>query len=143
RLVGQHRFRVSRRAAAPARLEFSAPRATRRGGGGMNPYLSVIVPAHNSVAVLDRCLTALASSGLPRESWELIVVDDGSTDATELVAARYADVAVRLAGNPHGPAYARNRGAEASRGEVLVFVDADVVVHPDTLARIAITLARR
>ena len=109
----------------------------------MRPYLSIIVPAHNSADVLERSLAALAASELPRDSWELVVVDDASTDETELIAARYADTAVRLAGNPHGPAYARNRGAEASRGEVLVFVDADVVVHPDTLARIATILACR
>lgn len=109
----------------------------------MTPYLSVIVPAHNSAGQLERCLAALAQSELPRDSWELVVVDDASTDESELIAARYADTAVRLAGNPHGPAYARNRGAEASRGAVLVFVDADVVVHPDTLVRIATTLARR
>ena len=107
------------------------------------PYLSVIVPAHNSAAVLEQCLSALSASQLPRESWELVVVDDASTDETELIAARHADIAVRLAGNPHGPAYARNRGAEASRGAILVFVDADVVVHPDTLARVATVLARR
>ena len=109
----------------------------------MTPYLSVVVPAHNAAAVLERSLSALAQSDLPRASWELIVVDDASTDDTGLVAARFADTAVLLAGNPHGPAYSRNRGAEASRGEVLVFVDADVVVHPDTLGRIATTLARR
>lgn len=107
------------------------------------PYFSVIVPAHNSADVLEPCLAALAKSELPRDRWELVVVDDASTDATELVAARYADTVVRLAGNPHGPAYARNRGAETCRGEVLVFVDADVVVYPDTLARLAATLATR
>jgi glycosyltransferase involved in cell wall biosynthesis len=105
------------------------------------PSLSVIVPVHQGEGVLDLTLGALVASDLPRESWELVVVDDASTDATELVAAAYADVIVRLAGNPHGPAYARNRGAEASRGNVLTFVDADVTVHPDALRRILSHLA--
>jgi glycosyltransferase involved in cell wall biosynthesis len=100
------------------------------------PLLSVIVPAHKGEGVLDRTLGAIVASDLARESWELVVVDDASTDRTELVAAVYADVIVRLAGNPHGPAYARNRGAEESRGGVLAFVDADVTVHPDALRRI-------
>jgi glycosyltransferase involved in cell wall biosynthesis len=106
-----------------------------------SPFLSIIVPAHQGESVLRRSLAGLMSSRLERSSWELIVVDDASTDKTSLVAAEYADVVVRLPGNPHGPAYARNRGFEASRGEVLVFVDADVVVRPDTLSSFAALFA--
>ena len=101
------------------------------------PYLTVIVPAHDGARVLPRALESLVASDLPREAWELIVVDDASTDDTSLVAARYADAVVRLPGKPHGPAYARNRGFEVARGEVVVFVDADVCVHTDTLRRFA------
>jgi glycosyltransferase involved in cell wall biosynthesis len=90
------------------------------------PFLSVIVPAYNGTRVLPRALDALAASDLPRSCWELIVVDDASTDDTAILAARYADVVVRLPGRPHGPAYARNRGFEAARGPVAVFIDADV-----------------
>ncbi|MDQ3697273.1 MAG: glycosyltransferase family 2 protein [Gemmatimonadota bacterium] len=99
--------------------------------------MSVIVPAHNGAGVLPRALGALAASDFPRECWELVVVDDASIDDTSLVAARYADTVVRLPGKPHGPAYARNRGFELARGEVVVFVDADVCVHRDTLRRFA------
>ncbi len=102
-----------------------------------HPLLSVIVPAFNGTRVLPRALGALAASDLPRACWELIVVDDGSTDDTAAVAAQWADVVVRIPGQPHGPGYARNRGVEAARGEVVVFVDADVVVHIDTLRRFA------
>jgi hypothetical protein len=101
------------------------------------PYLSVIVPAHNGAGVLPRALESLIGSDLPRECWELIVVDDASTDDTSLIAARYADTVVRLPGKPHGPAYARNRGCEVARGDAVVFVDADVCVHRDTLRRFA------
>jgi len=76
------------------------------------PLLSVIVPAHNGTKVLPLTLPALAASDLPRACWELIVVDDASSDATAELAASYADLVVRLAGAPHGPAYARNRGVE-------------------------------
>jgi glycosyltransferase involved in cell wall biosynthesis len=99
------------------------------------PRLSVIVPAFRGANVLPLSLSALMRSELPRETWELIVVDDASPDETAIVAARYADTVVRLPRKPSGPAYARNRGAEAARGEILMFVDADVCVHRDTLRR--------
>lgn len=101
------------------------------------PLLSVIVPAHQAARLLPDTLQALVSSDLPREWWELIVVDDASRDGTDVVASQFADTVVRLAGNPHGPAYSRNRAYEFSRGHVLVFVDADVRVHPDSLRLIA------
>lgn len=101
------------------------------------PFLSVIVPAYNGGRVLPLTLPALAASDLPRDCWELIVVDDASTDDTAAYAARFADSVVRLPGKPHGPAYARNRGFESARGDVVVFIDADVCVHPDTLRRFA------
>jgi glycosyltransferase involved in cell wall biosynthesis len=99
--------------------------------------ISLIMPAHNAAGVLPRSLGALRNSDLPRERWELIVVDDGSSDETSLIAARYADTVVTLPGKPHGPAYARNRGFEVSRGAIIVFIDADCVAHPDTLSRFA------
>ncbi len=105
------------------------------------PFLSVIVPAHQGAGVLRRSLEAVLASDLPRESWELIVVDDASTDATSQTAAQLANVVVSLPGRPRGPAYARNRGAEVSRGTVLVFVDADVCVHPSTLRQFAALFA--
>ncbi|HEX2190633.1 MAG TPA: glycosyltransferase family 2 protein [Longimicrobiaceae bacterium] len=101
------------------------------------PSLSVVVAVHAGEEVLPRALAALAASDLPRREWELVVVDDASLDASAAVAARWADVVVRLPGNPRGPAYARNRGAEVARGDLLVFVDADVCVHPDVLGRFA------
>jgi cellulose synthase/poly-beta-1,6-N-acetylglucosamine synthase-like glycosyltransferase len=101
-----------------------------------HPLLSIIVPAHNATGVLPRSLGALRNSDLPRDKWELIVVDDGSADDTSLIAARYADTVVTLPGKPHGPAYARNRGFEVSRGDIIVFIDSDCVAHIDTLSRI-------
>jgi glycosyltransferase involved in cell wall biosynthesis len=90
--------------------------------------------------VLPLSLSALLRSDLPRDQWELIVVDDASHDDTAMVAARYADTVVRLPVRPGGPAYARNRGFEASRGAIVLFVDADVCVHRDTLRKIVTLL---
>jgi glycosyltransferase involved in cell wall biosynthesis len=97
--------------------------------------LSVVVPVHQGSEHLDRVLAALTQSTLPRSTWELIVVDDASTDGSAEIAASYADLVVRLTGRPRGPAYARNRGVEISRAGLIAFVDADVMVHPDALAR--------
>jgi glycosyltransferase involved in cell wall biosynthesis len=100
------------------------------------PFCSVIMPAHNAEHLLPITLGALVASDLPRDQWELIVVDDASADDTPAVAARFADTVVRLPGSPHGPAYARNRGFEVSRGDVIMFFDADVVVHPGTMRQL-------
>jgi len=97
--------------------------------------LSVIVPVHDGSATLLRALTAILASELPRDEYELIVVDDASSDGSSELAARCADTVVRLFGRRSGPAYARNRGAEVAQGEVLAFVDADAMVRPDTLPR--------
>jgi glycosyltransferase involved in cell wall biosynthesis len=105
------------------------------------PYLSVIVPSHDRARTLATCLDAIVRSDLPRDCWELIVVDDASADDSALIAAEYADTVIRLPGNARGPAYARNRGFEVSRGEGVVFVDPDARVHSDTLRRIALVFA--
>ncbi len=97
--------------------------------------LSVVVPVHQGEDFLASSLGALAASELSRSRWELVVVDDGSTDETARMAARFADVVVRLSGRAHGPAYARNRGFEFTRGDVVAFIDADVCVQADTLTR--------
>ncbi|HZN96594.1 MAG TPA: glycosyltransferase family 2 protein [Gemmatimonadales bacterium] len=98
--------------------------------------LTVVVPVRDGERFLPASLSALRATDLPRSTWELIVVDDSSRDRSPEVAAEYADTLVRLNGGPRGPACARNRGAAVARGDVLVFVDADVCVHPDALRRI-------
>src|SRR5437867_660647 len=100
------------------------------------PALSVIVPVRDGEHFLTASLAALRASDLPASQWELIVVDDSSRDRSAELAARYADRLVRLIGGSRGPAFARNRGADVARGDALVFVDADVCVHPDALRRV-------
>jgi hypothetical protein len=98
-----------------------------------SPLVSVIVPGHRASATLEVCLSSLSSQEWPRERTELVYVDDASGDATPELAARWADRVVRLEGSPAGPASARNAGAAAARGEILVFIDADVVARPGTV----------
>jgi glycosyltransferase involved in cell wall biosynthesis len=95
--------------------------------------VSVVVPAYNSARELRECLPALVQSIPPAR--EIIVVDDASTDETASVAADHGALLVRLARNS-GPSAARNAGGRTARGDVLFFVDADVVVAPDAVARV-------
>lgn len=103
--------------------------------------LSVIVPAYNCPGVLTRCLEGLVASDLPRARWELIVVDDSSTDQTPDVARAVADRVMTTASGPRGPGEARNLGATAARSSLLMFVDADVIVAPDALSGFVRTFA--
>ena len=88
-----------------------------------SPRISVIIPVHNGGDEFCRCLEALAGSIRPPD--ELIIVDDASTDDSSGLARPYGAQIISLPDGPHGPARARNRGAAAARGEVLVFIDAD------------------
>jgi glycosyltransferase involved in cell wall biosynthesis len=99
-----------------------------------HPNLSVIVPVYNSSQELRLCLAALKQSS--DEDFEVLVVDDGSSEALAPIVAPYEFRYLKLAG-PLGPARARNRGAEIAKGDYVVFIDADVCVHHDTLERFA------
>ena len=96
--------------------------------------LSVIVPVYNSTQDLEQCLTALAAS--QHENFDVLVVDDGSTDPIENIVRSHSFGYVRIDG-PGGPARARNHGARLVGGRYLVFIDADVCVHDNTLAQFA------
>ncbi|MGH7197780.1 MAG: glycosyltransferase family 2 protein [Candidatus Omnitrophota bacterium] len=96
--------------------------------------ISVIVPIYNSEATLEPCLSAIRGSR--QEGDEIIVVDDGSTgNGSALIAAQYADEVIGHAENL-GRSQARNTGIARAQGEVLLFVDSDVVVRPDTIRRV-------
>lgn len=99
----------------------------------VSPRLSVIIPVHNGEGYLDRCLALLRQSRF--YDYECIVVDDASTDGSRRIAAAYGATIVALEQNG-GPARARNRGVAQARGELLLFLDADVCVHAETLAQV-------
>ena len=103
--------------------------------------LSVVVLTRDSTRTLRDVLEAIRASELERVAYEIIVVDDASADGSAAVAARYADTVVKLTGRAAGPAYGRNRGAEIARGDVIGFIDGDVVVRPDTLRRMLSAMA--
>lgn len=107
--------------------------ARRRQPVGAHPRLSVVMPVYNAEATLAECLTRLCSSSFT--DFEIVLVDDGSTDQSRAIAANFPLRVVPTAGRI-GPAAARNLGARAAEGEVIFFLDSDVMVRPDTLSRV-------
>lgn len=97
------------------------------------PALTVVVPVLDGAATLGRCLAALVAA-LPAGG-EIVVVDDGSTDESRVIAGRFP-VTVLGDGRRRGTSGARNLGWRYGRGELVVFVDADVEVRSDALIRL-------
>jgi glycosyltransferase involved in cell wall biosynthesis len=104
------------------------------------PVLSVVIAVRDAAATLPEQLDALLAQD-PGEAWEIVVADNGSTDRSPAIVAGYADRDARVravdAAAVPGPAHARNVGAEAARGRVLAFCDADDVVGPRWVAAMA------
>ncbi len=104
------------------------------------PELSVIVPAWNAAKTLPLCLEALERQTAARARFEVIVVDDGSSDGTAEIARRFS---VRCCSQKNqGPAAARNKGVSLAQGSLIFFTDADCVPDPTWLEKMAAPFAR-
>ena len=101
--------------------------------------MAVVVPAYNAAATLPRCLAALEAS--EHRPDEIVVVDDGSTDPTAEIARRHGARVVPSSRPQSGAAAARNVGVVQTTAGLVVFVDADVAVHADSLGRFAALFA--
>src|SRR5436853_3242986 len=102
--------------------------------------LSFIVPAYNEELELPSTLAAIRHAAeIARADYELIVVDDASTDATPEIASRAGAKVVAI--NRRQIAAARNAGAAAARGEILFFVDADTRISPTHIINATAVLA--
>ncbi|MCS6827225.1 MAG: sugar transferase [Caldilinea sp.] len=111
-----------------------------------NLLCSVIVPVYNGAGTIERCLNALATQTVAPERYEVIVVDDGSTDQTAAAIERWhkthphVQLTLLLQENA-GPAAARNRGAVAARAPLLLFTDADCAPTPTWIEAMAAPFA--
>ena len=98
----------------------------------MGPMISVVVPAFNCRSTIERCMEALRN--LNYTNYEVIIVDDGSTDGTQDILKKSSSGTIRCVRQENaGPAAARNAGAKTARGEILGFTDSDCVPGKDWL----------
>ncbi|MEO6025404.1 MAG: glycosyltransferase [Candidatus Binatia bacterium] len=104
------------------------------------PRMAIVVPVFDGAATLGECLAALLPGVADGD--EIVVVDDGSRDGSAGIAEAAGVRIIRQAVNG-GQAAARNVGVGATSGDVVLFVDADVVVAPDVIARVRQILATR
>ena len=95
----------------------------------MKKQISVIIPAFNSAKVLMTCLESLTNQTVSGEAHEIIVVDDGSTDDTKDIAAKYSVKYIYQ--QNRGPAAARNNGVNHAEGAIIFFTDADCEPQPN------------
>ena len=102
---------------------------------GKTVFFSIVIPTYNRLPILEKCLRALESQELSNknyiEDYEVVLVDDGSTDGTLnwLTANKDEFPHVRCFEQNHaGPAAARNLGVEKAQGDIIIFIDSDLVV---------------
>jgi len=96
--------------------------------------ISIIIPVHNGEKNLETCLRHIDESTY--KDYEIIVVDDCSDDGSGEIAKRYTENVIRLE-KRSSPAMARNLGSQKAKGDILLFIDADIFIMTDTIHRIA------
>src|SRR4051794_20021589 len=106
----------------------------------MQPTFSVVIPTRDRFTQLSACLEALARQDFPREKFEVIVVNDGSSSPVPASITSFQDrlsLTILNRARSGGPSIARNQGGKAGRGEFLAFTDDDCTLAPDWLSRLA------
>lgn len=102
--------------------------------------ISFIIPAFNASKTIDRCLNSIISLGLSKEDYEIIVVDDHSTDNTVDIIKKYVlsqgNITLLCQPQNHRQGAARNRGLAIAQGEFIVFVDSDDETAPGVISAI-------
>lgn len=93
-----------------------------------HPKVSIIIPVYNGASTLDATLKGVSALSYPKERFEVIVVDNNSTDASADIAMRYPIKLVHA--ERRNRAFARNTGARAATGDLLFFLDCDCVPEP-------------
>ncbi len=105
------------------------------------PLFSIIMPTHNRASLIGKGIGSIIDQSWT--DWELLLIDDGSTDHTRTVVEAFQDPRIRYVHQPHGErSRARNRGIELARGTHLCFIDDDDYWLPEHLAHFQSALAR-
>lgn len=101
-------------------------------------FVSIVVPTYNRANTIKTCIQSLLSLDYPKNLYEIIVVNDGSTDNTLEVLESYRDDGLKVISHPknRGPAAARNTGIKHAKGDIVVFVDDDVEVGGNLLSEL-------
>ncbi len=98
------------------------------------PFVSVVVPVYNGENYIAKNIESLLAQEYPKEKYEILIIDNGSTDATNTIAAAYP--VTRIEESKARNSYvARNRGIAVAKGSILAFTDADCVAKPDWISR--------
>lgn len=103
----------------------------------MNPYVSIIIPAYNEEKYIGQCLEALQNINYPSDRYEVIVVDNGSTDSTVSLCRNITTHIYISHGNV---SILRNLGAQKAQGSILAFIDADCIADKNWLLNACATL---
>ena len=106
------------------------------------PFISVVVPIYNEEPYVARCATALLAQDYPDDRFEVLLVDNNSTDRSAEIARGIEGIQV-LSEPVQGDYAARNRGIREARGEIIAFTDSDAAPLPDWLERIARVMEER
>ncbi|MDP1728701.1 MAG: glycosyltransferase family 2 protein [archaeon] len=93
-----------------------------------NPLVSVIIPTYNEEEEIGHCLKSLNEQSF--QNFEIIIIDDGSTDKTCEIVRKFKNVAL-LKGKHKGSGFSRNLGARQAKGKILIFIDADMTFDKD------------
>jgi len=96
-------------------------------------YVSIVIPTYNRKEVLKRCLELLFNQTYPKDKYEIILVDDGSTDGTDkmVFSLKPSCKLVYIRQKRKGPHIARNQGIKKAKGDIVLFVDSDILAPPN------------
>lgn len=108
----------------------------------MKPMISVIIPVLNREKEIEECIHSVVCQSY--ENWELLIIDNGSSDTTVELCRKLAaqEPRIRLLDAPRGVSRARNAGIEAAQGQYLFFLDSDDVIHPSLLETLLVSMER-
>ena len=105
-------------------------------------FVSIVVPMYNSERTIEQCIVSLINQNYPKKRYEIIIVDDHSTDNSAKIVSKFKNVQlIRQAKGKKGPAAARNLGIKHAKGEFIASTDSDCVVPKDWLGKFVFHLA--